>query len=230
VKKSPIVIGWLQGGGGSAATLDRGLAVFKEELCRLGWKEGQQFVVEARAAEGRVERLQSLAKELAARKPAVIVTTLGATTAVARAAPNRVEARFAEVAGAEELDAALSLLAKEGVQGLVVLPSTGLLIAERERIVKFALGQRWPVVAGLQVFADAGALLSYSATRPASCRHRVARAGVDSRNRQSASDPTGTYLTIRRPETTKVGANFSPPRRGRAGSASERGGHVGAWP
>ncbi len=239
-KKAPVVIGWLQGGVGGVA----GLNAFKEGLAELGWKEGQQFVVEARYSEGRRERLQPLAEELAARKPAVIVTALeSATAAVAKVAPNipvvqalggspvraglaaslarpggmvtgvtnlpaelsekflellldavpklkrigflvdaksgsyaafmknarraieyyRVEARFAEVSGAEELDGALALLAKEGVQGLVISPSGGLLTAERERIVKFALAQRWPVVGGPRVFSEAGALLSYNA-------------------------------------------------------------------
>jgi putative ABC transport system substrate-binding protein len=74
----------------------------------------------------------------------------------------RIEARFAEVGNAEELDRALPQLAKEGVQALVVLPSAGLFNAERERILQFALSQRWPVVGGAAM-APAGALLSYSA-------------------------------------------------------------------
>jgi putative ABC transport system substrate-binding protein len=75
----------------------------------------------------------------------------------------RVEAHFAEADDVEELNRALELLAKSGVQGLVLPPSAGLFGAERQRIVKFALVQRWPVVAGPQVFANEGALLSYSA-------------------------------------------------------------------
>ena len=75
----------------------------------------------------------------------------------------RVEAHFAEAGDVEELNRALELLAKADVQGLVLPPSAGLFGAERQRIVKFALAQRWPVVAGPQVFADEGALLSYSA-------------------------------------------------------------------
>jgi putative ABC transport system substrate-binding protein len=82
----------------------------------------------------------------------------------------RVEARFAEVSGLDELDGALARLSKEGVEGLIVSPSLGLFASERERIVKFALTQRWPVVAGPSGFADAGALLSYSGNAAAQYR------------------------------------------------------------
>jgi putative ABC transport system substrate-binding protein len=74
----------------------------------------------------------------------------------------RIEARFAEVGNAEELDRALPRLAKEGVQALVVLPSAGLSGADRQRIPQFALSQRWPVI-GSTGLAAAGALLGYSA-------------------------------------------------------------------
>ena len=74
----------------------------------------------------------------------------------------RIEARFAEVGNAEELDRALPQLAKEGVQALVVLPSPGLFNAERQRILQFALSQRWPVISSAG-WAAAGGLLSYNA-------------------------------------------------------------------
>ena len=77
------------------------------------------------------------------------------------AAQYQVEARFAEAGQADEIEPALSRLAKEGVQGLVVL--TGQLFStERPRIVKFALTERWPVIGGAGM-VTAGALLSYSA-------------------------------------------------------------------
>mgnify|MGYP006351592299 CR=1 FL=1 len=49
-----------------------------EGLAALGWKEGAQYVIEERWANGRVDRLQRLAEELAARKPAIIVAALAA--------------------------------------------------------------------------------------------------------------------------------------------------------
>jgi putative ABC transport system substrate-binding protein len=74
----------------------------------------------------------------------------------------RIEARFAEVGSAEELDRALPQLAKEGVQALVVLSPGGLFNAERQRIAQFALSQRWPAISS-DGWSAAGALLSYGA-------------------------------------------------------------------
>ena len=56
----------------------------------------------------------------------------------------------------------ISRLAKEGVQALVV-PSGGMLFAERRRIVKPALAQRWPVISGNSETAEEGAPLSCGA-------------------------------------------------------------------
>ena len=74
----------------------------------------------------------------------------------------QVEARYAELASPEEIAPALSRLAKEGAQALIV---TGGLMLRRERwrIVKLAMVQRWPVVAGGGEWAEVGALLNYSA-------------------------------------------------------------------
>ena len=52
--------------------------------------------------------------------------------------------------------------AKKGAQALVLLPGT-LLPKERRRVVKLALAQRWPAVAGSRTFAEDGALLTYGA-------------------------------------------------------------------
>ncbi len=246
--KQPILIGWLSS---QSRTLGgRNLTAFKEGMAALGWKEGANYVLEERWADGRVDRLRTLAEELAARKPAIIVAApVNATAAAAKAAPKtpvvqaigyspvdgglakslarpggmvtgvtnipdevsekflelllaaapklkrvgflvdsasprygaitkvarrtaehyRVEARFAEVAKAEELEAAVSRLAKDGVQGLVVMPSSWLAV-ERARIVKFALAHRWPVVAGGGAWAEVGALLSYNANTLANYR------------------------------------------------------------
>jgi putative ABC transport system substrate-binding protein len=82
------------------------------------------------------------------------------------AARHSIEARFAEVARPEELEPAISRLAKEGAQGLVVLPS-GWFLPERQRIVELALAQRWPMIAFQLDFAQEGALLSYSVDRVA---------------------------------------------------------------
>jgi putative ABC transport system substrate-binding protein len=79
--KQPVLIGWLH--SASRKTNERSLAAFKEGMAELGWKEGSNFVLEKRWANGRVDRLPALAGELAAKKPAVIVA--GPSVAVAAA-------------------------------------------------------------------------------------------------------------------------------------------------
>jgi putative ABC transport system substrate-binding protein len=247
--KQPVLIGWLN--TDSRDLSGQNLTAFKEGLATLGWKEGAQYVIEERWANARKDRLQPLAEELAARKPAVIVAAVSpAVFAAAKAAPRtpiviassgdpvalglvkslarpggmitgvttlsptlsekylelllvvqpklkrigflvdsnapgralhreaarrsaaqyQVEVRFAEAASPEEIESAISRLAKEGAQALIVMPGPTLR-AGRGRIVKFALAQRWPVVAGAGGgWAEAGALLSYSADTLANFR------------------------------------------------------------
>lgn len=86
---------------------------------------------------------------------------------------HRVEARVAEASKVEEVELALSRLATERVEGVVVLPTRNIFIRERQRIAKFALSERWPAIAGPSSFAEEGMLLTYSANRPALYR-RVA--------------------------------------------------------
>jgi putative ABC transport system substrate-binding protein len=239
-KQKPVVIGWLAPGYRATA---RSLEPFKEQMKVLGWKEGAQYVLEERWAEAQVSRLPTLADELNAKKPSVIVAILpSAVIAAAKAAPTvpivqaqgespvtyglavslarpggmvtgvtnvvgevsekylelllmavpdlkrvgflvdasgtarfeniekarrsamrfAIEPRFAEAARAGEVDRAISDLAHERVQGLVILPSAWF-TPERRRIMRLALAQRWPVVAGPSSFAEEGALLAYSA-------------------------------------------------------------------
>ena len=57
----------------SAAIAVRNIAAFRRELRDLGYVEGQNVAIEYRFAEGVLERLASLAAELVALKPSVIV-------------------------------------------------------------------------------------------------------------------------------------------------------------
>lgn len=85
--KQPILIGWLS--TGSREANEQWLAAFKEGMAALGWKEGSNFVLEERWAEGRYDRHASLAEELAAKKAVIIVTgSLLAVAAAVKAAPN----------------------------------------------------------------------------------------------------------------------------------------------
>jgi putative ABC transport system substrate-binding protein len=83
-----------------------------------------------------------------------------------------VEVQFEVAATPEEIEPAMSRLAKKGVQALIVF-SSALFQAERQRILKLALAQRWPVIAPSRRWVEGGALLSYGADGLARW-HRVA--------------------------------------------------------
>ena len=81
--KPPVVIGFLLANSRGGA---QGGLAFREGMAALGWKEGAQYVIEARFADGRVERLPALAQELAATHPAVILASPSAAAKAAAAA------------------------------------------------------------------------------------------------------------------------------------------------
>ncbi len=243
--KPPVLIGWLaQYSRESGAHL---LAAFKEGLAALGWKEGS-VVIEERWTDGQSARFLPLAKELAAKKPALIVASASQVAiAAAKAAPQvpivmasggdpveaglakslarpggmvtgvtnlsisvtekylelllaaapkmrrvgfltdsrigmralrleaarrsvarfAVEARFTEAGSLEEIEPAISRLAKDGVQGLVLI---GGFLTERRLIVKLALAKRWPVIANNRETVEDGALLGYGIVQSANFR------------------------------------------------------------
>ena len=254
-KKQPVRIGWFA--WGSREESGRGFKWFTDELTALGWSYGTRVVFEERFADGRADRLQALAAELAASNPAVVVANpVPPARALAKAAPRMpivviggdpvvtglakgyaqpggmvtgvtninteisskyvelllaaapklrrigflfnsasgafaqhkenmrlsvaqyaVEARSVEMSRSEEAAPALALLAREEVQGLVVMSNAGAVLTERQRILEFAVARRWPVIGGAS-WADAGGLLSYSADFAALFRrgaHLVAR-------------------------------------------------------
>ena len=84
--KPPVVIGWLSTGSPDSDRPE--LSAFNEGMATPGWRLGAQYLVEARLADGRVDRLPALAQELAAKKPAVIVARPSTSArAAAEAAP-----------------------------------------------------------------------------------------------------------------------------------------------
>ena len=238
---APVVVGWLV--VQSRESSGHLLAAFRQGMAALDWKEGAQFVIEERWANGQSDRLPALAAELAAKRPALIVAGPSqAVAAAAKAAPRipivhatgsdpvaagfaaslakpggmitglsnlaldiatkhlellleavpkarrigfltdattvnrdrmrqaaeraiahfKIEARFAEVAHAGEIEPALARLAKEGAQALVVFPSP-LFANERRLISSLALARRWAMIGSSLDFAEAGALLTYAA-------------------------------------------------------------------
>jgi putative ABC transport system substrate-binding protein len=84
--QSPVTIGWLTSRSRESSGYE--LTAFREGMAALGWKEGSRIVLEERWADGHYERLPGYAREIAAKKPAVIVAVGGqAVTAAAQAAP-----------------------------------------------------------------------------------------------------------------------------------------------
>jgi putative ABC transport system substrate-binding protein len=85
-KKAPIVIGWLN--IESQKELGHYLTAFKTGMESRGWKYGADYIIEERWAEGRRERLEALALDLARKSPAVIVSAPGnAVRAAVKSAP-----------------------------------------------------------------------------------------------------------------------------------------------
>ena len=242
-KRAPIVIGWLSNSSRESGAAS--LATFRQALADLGWKEGAQVTIEARWAEGNMDRLPALARELAAMKPALIVASPSSRSVVvlAKEAPHipvvqasggdlvsagvaktfaqpggmvtglaslpvdaaaktieflqmmapklrrvgflmdpgtldpagqrkviqqaaqrfSIVPQLADAATGEAIDPALTSLARQSAEALVLMPSP-VFVAHRQHILQFAQAQRWPVAAGNTVqWTEAGALLSYGA-------------------------------------------------------------------
>ena len=90
-------------------------------------------------------------------------------TARRSAASYSIDARFAEVGTAEEIEPALARFAKEGVQALIAVASP-LLLTERRLVIRLATAQRWPVVGWAREWPEDGALLSYGVDTTANYR------------------------------------------------------------
>jgi putative tryptophan/tyrosine transport system substrate-binding protein len=81
----------------------------------------------------------------------------------------RLEVTLAEVSRPEDVEQALSRLAKDAAQALIP-GSSPWFTDERQRMVKFCLAQRWPLIANTLEWADVGALATYGADREALVR------------------------------------------------------------
>ena len=71
-------------GGATQVTITPYIAAFRQGLRELGYVEGKTILVEVRLAEGTVEQLAKLARELVALKPDVIVATNDVAIAAVR--------------------------------------------------------------------------------------------------------------------------------------------------
>ena len=85
-KRPPIVIGWFN--SESRTRRLNLLRAFEEGLTALGWMRDQNIMIEEFWADGKIDRLPSLAQQLAEKKPAVILASpFQAVSAAAKAAP-----------------------------------------------------------------------------------------------------------------------------------------------
>ena len=66
--------------GGSSGTHNDALDAFRRGLAEHGWTEGRNVTIELRFAEGRIERVPTLAAELVASRPDVILTAANPVT------------------------------------------------------------------------------------------------------------------------------------------------------
>jgi putative tryptophan/tyrosine transport system substrate-binding protein len=78
-----------------SAAIDVSLAAFRDELRRLGYREGRDFTIDVFWAEGKTERLPALAAELVAKKPEIILTASSAAVAAARKVTSSIPIVFA---------------------------------------------------------------------------------------------------------------------------------------
>jgi putative tryptophan/tyrosine transport system substrate-binding protein len=82
------LIGYLEGGPQSAHTAR--IEAFRQGLRERGYEEGKNIAIEWRFADGKLDRLPVLGAELAALKPAIIVTGGSAPTRAAKAATSAI--------------------------------------------------------------------------------------------------------------------------------------------
>ena len=84
-KSAPILIGWLETGPPRPDVDSANLLAFKKALAALGRQEETDFLIDAHRGSGQ-SQLRELAEALAAKKVAVIVTSLRPATSAAAAA------------------------------------------------------------------------------------------------------------------------------------------------
>jgi ABC-type uncharacterized transport system substrate-binding protein len=172
--KQPILIGWLN--TDSRELSGHNLTAFKEGLAALGWKEGAQYVIEERWANGRVDRLPPLAEELAARKPAIIVAALAAAVvAAAKAAP-----RTPIVIASGVDPVALGLVKSLARPGGMITGVTSVAAETTEKYLELLLAAA-PKVKRVGVLGDSTAPVPVRASLMEAVRRSVAQYQVEAR-------------------------------------------------
>ena len=91
-----LLVGYLPSAGTSSSAQPT-LQAVRQGLAELGYVDGRDIIIEARWAEGRLERLPELAAELVGLNPDIIVTLGGVATRAAKNATSTIPIVFAVV-------------------------------------------------------------------------------------------------------------------------------------
>jgi putative ABC transport system substrate-binding protein len=131
-RRAPVVIGWLSLDSQKSGAAS--LSTFRQALVEHGWKD---VAIESRWADGRRDRLQALAEELAAKKPAVILGAPPGSPAVVAAAKAAPDIPVVQVSGGDLVAAGLakSYARPAGmVTGITIVP-----LQTTEKVVEILL-------------------------------------------------------------------------------------------
>src|SRR2546422_1033677 len=140
--------------GGSPPAFQHLIEAFRQGMRERGYIDGQNFVIEIRAAEGRFDRLPVLANP----GDAGAVRSVKDWQVVASAAG--IEARPFEVDKPDGFEEAFAGIARARADTLVVV-GDALMFSSRARIVSLASKNRLPAMYPQKEYVNAGGLISY---------------------------------------------------------------------
>ena len=119
----------------------------------------------------------------------------------------------AGVKDSNELDSAFSALARQHVEGLVVLPD-GMFLAQGDRIIALAARHRLPAMYGIMELAKAGGLMGYGVNFPDMYRHGASFVDRILKGAKPADlpveQPTRFYLVINLKTAKALGLTIPP--------------------
>jgi putative tryptophan/tyrosine transport system substrate-binding protein len=177
------VIGFLN--GQSSEAFAHLLTAFRQGLKETGYLAGENATIEYRWAEGDVDKLPALARDLAERQVSVIVAAGGAVPNAAvmgllvnPANPNAeldtqeaqnaarklgLELHVVGASNAQEIDTAFATLVQQRANALVIDGDT-LFSNRRQQLTALTVHHTMPAIYAFREFPDAGGLMSYGAS------------------------------------------------------------------
>src|SRR5215204_6448811 len=216
---------------------------FIESLRKLGWEEGKNLIVEARATEGRAERFAEHAAELVALQVDVAVVKPGIDRAGVLYTPSNVASALAvkeavetiperlgvslvpvPIDSAADIDTALAVIDREGLRALQIHP-TPVIIANRARIASLLIERRMLTVTATNTLVRDGILMSYGPDQVESWRAAAAYVDRILRGAKPADlpvqQPTKFLFVINLKTAKAIGVEISPSLLARADEVIE---------